>query len=288
MFHPVYNVPSDDINYINSKGQTWLHRAIEYMDFSKIKIFVEAGARVNLPERIFLSANRFIDIEPLLIGAVRPWSERRIKESYVSDVEDILRQQIKIIKFLLRSGVDVNATDSYRWTALHYAVPCEEIRPSVLANQVRIIQLLGQYKAYHIPDGDRHLTPLHCACEKQELEIITALLEIGANPNAVDLYGHTPLHDVIPSSDAKLQKSIAIMKVLFQYGAKIIPSGTLQTPLHLVTGTFANLEIVSLLISHGDDIYAKNNDGRTPLDNVSDPELKHQMIQLYIKGQADS
>lgn len=102
-------------------------------------------------------------------------------------------------------------------------------------------------------------TPLHVACSKGDEAKARSLLVDGANCNTQDNAGWTPLHDAV--TGARLQ----IVTLLLQYGANpSVPGGEQRlTPLHdAVTG--GHLEMIRLLVSHGADREAKDAEGRTP------------------------
>ena len=68
-------------------------------------------------------------------------------------------------------------------------------------------------------------TPLHWAAWNGHVEAIKVLLNAGANPNAADKYGHTPLHN------AALRGHVEAIKVLLNAGAEVNADGKQGTPL---------------------------------------------------------
>ena len=69
--------------------------------------------------------------------------------------------------------------------------------------------------------ADLHLairpTALHWAVSPQRTEIVTTLLEAGANPNVPDNDGYTPLHDVAEMGDCPPARTM--LEVLLAAGA---------------------------------------------------------------------
>ncbi|MBN2497755.1 MAG: ankyrin repeat domain-containing protein [Deltaproteobacteria bacterium] len=93
----------------------------------------------------------------------------------------------KIVRLLLDAGADANATDGSHETPLHWAA---------LGGQGRIVDLLLERGARVDVKADRTLwTPLHSlACARDRAGIALALVKAGADPNARDRWGRTPLH----------------------------------------------------------------------------------------------
>ncbi|XP_025080929.1 ankyrin repeat domain-containing protein 65-like [Pomacea canaliculata] len=73
------------------------------------------------------------------------------------------------------------------YTALHIAANNDHVEC------VGLLILLGGAIVDH-GDGRRQLTPLHLACKRGQFRAAKCLIEMGANVNATDIYGSTPLH----------------------------------------------------------------------------------------------
>jgi ankyrin repeat protein len=84
---------------------------------------------------------------------------------------------------------------------------------------------------------------LHSACENGDVEAVTELLGKGADPNARDQFGQTPLHIAVDSEI----------------------DGMWQTTHSLECLDFA---IAKLLVIHGASLTAEDSNGETPIDWV--------------------
>ena len=92
------------------------------------------------------------------------------------------------------------------------------------------------------PSNDRGVTPLHCAAQRNNLEICKLIIENIGDNNPSDNYGTTPLH-------------------------------------HAATNS--NLDMCKLIFQNIGDKNPRNNFGHTPLDlayEEKDPKILHFLI----------
>ena len=123
-------------------------------------------------------------------------------------------------------------------------------------------------------------SPLFEAIEKGGKAEVAALLAKGADVNAKNSGGQTPLHWA-----AKFARQ-DIARLLLSNGADVNSRSTDgRTPLYTAT-LWNNTNIVELLLTKGADINAKNEEGRTPLHNATIQENRH-IIELLLANGAD-
>jgi serine/threonine-protein kinase TNNI3K len=106
-------------------------------------------------------------------------------------------------------------------------------------------------------------TNLHKAAFDGNAERVKELLKKGADPNARDKYGWTPLHK------AASRCSVDVVKLLLERKPKRadpnIKNKYGTTPLHTAAYE-GRVEVVELLLVYGADPTVKDKDRRTPLD----------------------
>jgi cytohesin len=165
-------------------------------------------------------------------------------------------------------------------TKIHDAVRAE--------NFAKVRALAGRNKAYVSARAHNGDTPLHVAALKGSKEIAELLLANGADVNAKDEVGFTPLHHVGSKDVAKLllakganvnaeggpfggmtplegvasYKDAEVLEVLIANGANVKVGG--GRALHYAAFQ-AHLPSVKVLLANGADVNARNEDGETSL-----------------------
>lgn len=179
------------------------------------------------------------------------------KDTVLHDMAECMRDG-KMVPGVVAGGVDVNATNGYGQTAIHMAIH-QKKRDFVEA-------LVAAGADVNAPMSKRPFsTALHIACETQSGRMTDGeeanalwLLENGADPNATDSNGDTPL------DRAAQYATVTVVQALFEHGAKL---GAESTALHVAAAYFNESRdgLLRLLIDRGADLEGRNKSGATPL-----------------------
>ena len=127
-------------------------------------------------------------------------------------------------------------------------------------------------------------TPLHCLCERNNGGDRAACFELlrdaGANLEATDRYGYSPLHHATSS------KSVELVSLLVQARVNVDATGNGGiTALHLA-GRRGAADCVEVLLAAGASLDARTSAGRRPFD-MAITRPYHRMWPLFLRAGAE-
>jgi ankyrin repeat protein len=157
---------------------------------------------------------------------------------------------LDITEWLLNHGADVNTHGNQIWTQLHGDV--------AHGNTQRFRMLIEHNADIHFRSGVRGRMPLHLAASpytsRGHVDNMQLLLDHGADPNARDDDGSTPLHQSSwwkEGNYAETHGTVEGTRLLLKYGAIIdAEDNEGRTPLQLALEHRRN-DIVACLKEHG-------------------------------------
>ena len=248
-----------DPNIANSYGRRPLDAVMDHYGYTYgygmasgshdevIGLLLKAGADPDLspqaemqqaPLHIAARGNKMDTLKALVTRHARIDQPDRTRAGLTPLMTAIDQGNKEAAKFLKDNGADVKRADNFKRTVLHFAA-----RGGNVEMITELLALPGM--DVDVLDG-RARTPLHHACKKDKKEGAEALLKAGANPNAFDFEGMTPLHRAVETNYSP--DVLDVFKDVL--GAKAdwnLPAKNGDTLLHVATKHAQNVCIEKLL-----------------------------------------
>ena len=189
----------------------------------------------------------------------------------------VLLNRVDLVKLLIQNGADVERAgllgrldDPERPVADLLIASGKKVpdwmlpracRPDVSTNELHRVTVLLDYGASLDDRGRFGLTALHYAVRGGKLPLIKLLLERGAQVDALDDEGLTPLLHL--SKTRSKADPIPVMELLAASGADLDARDDTQGTLLIYFARRGNAEAVRWLLAHGADASARNKSGKT-------------------------
>ena len=263
-----------------------LWMAINAQDATALREAVEAGADVNQPNeegrvplyRALVLQNQLL-IDTLLSLGADPNAKDHRGDPLLFTALSIGNGPGSLA--LIKAKADTNAHDSIGMSALGYAMSLDQ--PDIIAALITAGADINAPSA--ASDGGAAAAPIFFAIRSGKLAIVQQLIAAGANVNAADQKGSTPLHRAVLMRPAEY--STALVAALLRAGADanaMRPNG--GAPIHnLIFGADdlappAVAQIATLLVQHGADVnLPAARDGASALD-IARTKGNQQAVQL--------
>ncbi|CAL8143327.1 unnamed protein product [Orchesella dallaii] len=238
------------------EGSEVLHLAVFYyekLDNDTLQIFQSNGVDFNAKQDNNLNVldcaiggNQDDSFLKTLIAFGADWkSKRHVGQTILHSAA--YNGNLPAFKLFKSFGINVNAADTEGRSVLAYAIMNGQ-------NSTFIKKIIGLGANWRMANNEVKETGLHWAALTDNLSALKLFISLGANVNAKNDYGDTPLHYVF------------------------IPSSSIGD------NTF---EIVKQLVRNGANPNIKNEDGDLPLNlarnKIENKKLKRRVVNLLLK-----
>lgn len=164
------------------------------------------------------------------------------------------------------------------------------MRAANSGNWKRVLRMINTGANPNAVDNDfSDNTALHYATKNKEIDVVNALLKKGANVNAANEYGETPLNNALNPLDQVVD--INLVKTLMGAGAKVnTQSKDGLTPLMQAVGNSdIDISIIKLLLEKGANPNLTNKENETALDMAIYEERKDvvELLKPLVKKTDD-
>ncbi|XP_074662515.1 uncharacterized protein LOC141915032 [Tubulanus polymorphus] len=274
-----------DANIVDEESYAPLHYATlkGYSDI--VKLLVEYGADIHVTDKVAsLQDGRTAlheaakdNLHDLLRFLLKKGSEINASdnEGRTSLHEATLNSSYECLQILLNNGATVNALDLCGRSALHEA--------SRRNREIAVQMLINHDATVNVKDKNG-LTPLHEAsisC-KGSLDVIDALLSAGAKPNTKDNVGRTALMDAASSNS----KNNVVIQMMIKAGADVNLTDQNGRTALMDACSKRFYEIAQILLTFDCKINMTDLNGRTTLHEAARNGDLH-LVELLIQQGAD-
>jgi ankyrin repeat protein len=198
--------PSTSVDQPDFGGRTALHIAVNGNKFDAVKSLLANGADPNLRDTFKGKTPLHVAVELGNMESAELLARHNTTNNNIQDSQGrtalhlaVLKDHVDFVCQLLMHDADPNIRDEIFSTPLHYAA--QKGRKNILSS---FINKFSKYKI-KVFDTTRQLPIYNYYISK----MVTELLEGGADPNAQDKNGQTPLHYAAASGNSLITTTLA-------------------------------------------------------------------------------
>jgi|GEM_PF-6201220 len=213
----------------------------------------------------YACANGYLNVIKLLIAHNKHLLEVRDNEGRTAFHKACNYGRLDAAKLLAAYGADLESIDDKGKTPLHAAVCSARV-----FNEAFVRWLVKDNRVNLEAETGLGWTPLHSAARYGNEENVKLLIQLGANKEARNTYGETPLVMVVSTDRMGLGYKIPIVKTLLAEGCSVEAVDTKErTALHW-SCILGERPLMEMLLRHRANIDAKDEGGKTALHYASE------------------
>jgi ankyrin repeat protein len=227
--------------------------------------FTPSGGPDDAFPLYYTSLGGFYDLVEYLVGKYPMHIDARGGRMGTPLFAALPGKHFRIAELLHRHGADVNVRGASGYTLLHEVC---------IAGFLDVVQWLLNHGADVNTQNENGYFPIHAAVGYGRLQLVRMLIEYNADIEARIKFEGGPLHQA--ASRADINDQVGIMQLLLDHGANPnAGDNNGSTPLHQSSweeyseryydATHGTVEVTRLLLKYGANIDSEDNNGRTPL-----------------------
>ncbi|KAL7297984.1 hypothetical protein TKK_0008994 [Trichogramma kaykai] len=262
-----------DVNVVDEELSSPLHLAakVEEYAYEITKLLLDAGSNVNVVDHQAITPLHWAvsqgnyDVATLLLNSGA--NVDVIDLNFMTPLHWCVRENnLEFSHKMIEAGCDIDMVDSNGSTCLHYAVK---------ANNIEMIKLLLSYGATPNCTDDQGHSPLHWAIRENRLEQVKMLIAAGADVNIMDDEDDEGLTALQIAAELGLKE---IMTILLDHGADVKAkcnrgySVLYYAAMSKRIGTEVDddlyVDILETLLSRGASVGDNDYDIKTPFNSV--------------------
>ena len=266
-----------DVNAVNNNGETALMKACKVGDTETLNVLLNAEADINIKNTMGCT---------LIHHAVLRGCSRATLQAIINHGADVnateknnmtalmiacIQKNEEPINVLLKAGANPNIAHARGQTAIHCAVlgKCSK----------EALQAIIDHGADVNAPNNNSVTALMTACQEGNVEAINILLDAGADPNSIEVYGRTCLHVAVIGLCSK-----EVLQKLIGHGVNVNARRKYDITALMIACMQGetqkrNIDVINVLLNAGADPNYVTVDGETCLHTAVRGHCSKEVLQ---------